>query len=137
MRPGTVDIAINLADGVPIYRQIVTQIIYQVAAGVLGADGPLPSIRALAQALAVAPNTIAKAYGELEAAGVVCRRRGLGTFICAEGRQLVEEERRRIVERRIDALLLEARRLNFTTEALLALMHRRQAVALSPGANPQ
>lgn len=137
MQGSTLDIAINLADGVPIFRQVVTRINFHVASGALGPDAPLPSIRALAQALKVAPNTIAKAYGELEAAGVVRRRRGLGTFICAASRQIVEAERRRIVEMRIDALLVEARQLNFTVEALLALMHRRQAFALTPDANPQ
>lgn len=126
MQSGTVDIAINFADGVPIYRQIVTQILYQIASGVLESDKALPSIRALAQELKVAPNTIAKVYEELEAAGVVRKRRGFGTFVSLESNQAMDGERRRLVEQRIDTLLAEARQLNFTAEALLALIHRRQ-----------
>ena len=128
MRPGNMDIAINFADGVPIYRQIVTQIHYHIACGVLELDEALPSIRVLAQQLKVAPNTIAKVYEELEEAGVVRRRRGFGTFVCLESSQAVDGERQRLVEQRIDTLLLEARQLNFTAEALLVLIHRRQAV---------
>jgi GntR family transcriptional regulator len=120
------NIAINFADGVPIYRQIVTQILYQIASGVVESDKALPSIRALAQEIKVAPNTIAKVYEELEAAGVVRKRRGFGTFVSLESNRAMDGERRRLVEQRIDALLAEARQLNFTGEALLTLIHRRQ-----------
>ena len=89
----------------------------------------LPSIRVLAQQLKVAPNTVARAYEELEEAGVVRRRRGFGTFVSLESSQAADGERRRLVEQRIDILLVEARQLNFTAEALLALIHRRQAVS--------
>ncbi|HEY6456620.1 MAG TPA: GntR family transcriptional regulator [Steroidobacteraceae bacterium] len=125
MLPGRVQIAINLVDGVPIYRQIVTQIHYQVASGVLEPDAALPSIRAMALELNVAPNTIAKAYEELEGAGVVHKRRGFGTFVSFEQADKVDRERHRIVEQRIDALLAEARQLNFSAAAVLALIQRR------------
>ena len=128
MHPGTMDIAINFADSAPIYRQIVTHILYQIASGVLEADGALPSIRVLAQELKVAPNTIAKVYDELEAAGVVRKRRGFGTFVSLERSQATDGERRRLVEQRIDTLLAEARQLNFMAEALLALIRRRPAL---------
>jgi GntR family transcriptional regulator len=125
VQTGHVHVNINLLDSVPIYRQIVTQIHYQVAAGVLEADAALPSIRLMALELNVAPNTIAKAYEALEVAGVVRKRRGFGTFVSPEHAQNAERER--IVEGRIDTLLAEARQLNFTVEALLALIHRRHA----------
>jgi GntR family transcriptional regulator len=125
MLPGGVQIAINLVDGVPIYRQIVTQIHYQVTAGVLEPEAALPSIRIMALELNVAPNTIAKAYEELEGAGVVHKRRGFGTFVSCEHAHKVDLERHRIVEARIDALLTEARQLNFSVEAVLAMIHRR------------
>ena len=126
MHPGIMDIAINFAcGGVPIYRQIVTQILYQIVSGVLESDETLPSIRVLAQQLKVAPNTIAKAYEELEATGVVRKRRGFGAFVSAESSQAMDGEERRLVEHRIDTLLAEARQLNFTAEALLVLIHRR------------
>ena len=79
------DITINLADGVPIYRQIINQIKYLVASGLLQPGEELPPIRTLALQLKVTPNTIVKAYDELESSGVIHGRRGAGTFV-SEGR---------------------------------------------------
>ena len=59
------DIIINVTDGVPIYRQIVNQVKYLVASGLLRAGEELPPIRTLALQLKVTPNTIVKAYDEL------------------------------------------------------------------------
>ena len=69
-----VDITINLTDGVPIYRQIVNQVKYLVASGLLLPGEELPPIRTLALQLKVTPNTIVKAYGELEISGVIQKR---------------------------------------------------------------
>lgn len=121
------DITINLADGVPIYRQIVNQIRYMVASGLLEADEELPPIRTLALQLKVTPNTIVKAYDELEAAGIVHKRRGAGTFVSSGPSPLARRERRRIIEQRVDSLLAEARQLDFTAEELLGIVRRRQA----------
>ncbi|HET9384884.1 MAG TPA: GntR family transcriptional regulator, partial [Gemmatimonadales bacterium] len=60
------DITINVTDGVAIYRQIVNQVKYLVASGLLQPGEELPPIRTLALQLKVTPNTIVKAYGELE-----------------------------------------------------------------------
>ena len=126
------DITINLADGVPIYRQIVNQVKYLVASGLLLPGEELPAIRSLALQLKVTPNTIVKAYDELETSGVVHKRRGSGTFV-SEGRpKLALLERRRIIEQRIDALLAEAYQLNFTAEDLLRILRARMA-AIDPG----
>jgi GntR family transcriptional regulator len=121
------DITINLADGVPIYRQIVNQVKYLVASGLLQAGDELPPIRTLALQLKVTPNTVVKAYGDLEVAGVVHTRRGAGTYV-SEGRQsMARRERERIIEQRIDALLAEAHQLNFTTEDILKILRERRA----------
>ena len=125
------EIKINPADGVPIYRQIVNQIRYSVASGLLEPGEELPTIRALAIKLRVTPNTIVKAYGELEAAGVLHKRHGSGTFVSGERTRLADRERRRIIEQRIDSLLMEAHQLNFTLEKLFKLIHQRQALMLS------
>jgi len=126
------DITINVTDGVPIYRQIVNQVKYLVASGLLLPGDELPPIRTLALQLKVTPNTIVKAYGELEIAGVAYSRRGSGTFV-SEGRpQLALRERRRIIEQRIDALLAEAHQLNFTAEDIVRMVRERQA-AMDPG----
>ena len=121
------DITINLTDGVPIYRQIVNQVKYLVASGLLRSGEELPPIRTLALQLKVTPNTIVKAYGELEIAGVVHKRRGSGTFVSETRPQLALRERRRLIERRIDALLAEGHQLNFTSEEILRMVRERQA----------
>jgi GntR family transcriptional regulator len=89
MGAGVVDIDIDPADGVPIYRQIAARMRDLVAAGVLEPETALPSIRLLAIELKVAPNTIAKAYEKLEAQGVVHKRRGLGTFVSSRSPHFV------------------------------------------------
>jgi GntR family transcriptional regulator len=124
----TLDITINLTDGVPIYRQIVNQVKYLVASGLLQPGEELPPIRTLALQLKVTPNTIVKAYGDLEVAGVVQKHRGSGTFV-SEGRpqQVALRERRRVIEQRIDALLAEAHQLNFTADDILRMVRDRKA----------
>ena len=122
------DITINVTDGVPIYRQIVNQVKYLVASGLLLPGEELPPIRSLALQLKVTPNTIVKAYGELEIAGVVHKRQGSGTYV-SEGRpKLARLERRRIIEQRIDTLLAEAHQLNFSADEVLRMVRERQAV---------
>jgi GntR family transcriptional regulator len=122
------DISINLADGVPIYRQIVKQVKYLVASGLLQPGEELPPIRTLALQLKVTPNTIVKAYGELESSGVIHKRQGSGTFV-SEGRpqQVALRERRRVIEQRIDALLAEAHQLSFTADEILRMVRERRA----------
>ncbi len=122
------DITINLADGVPIYRQIVNQVKYLAASGLLQPGEELPPIRTLALQLKVTPNTIVKAYGDLEIAGVVHKRRGSGTFVSdARPPQVALRERRRLIEQRIDALLAEAHHLSFSTEDILRMVRERKS----------
>jgi GntR family transcriptional regulator len=122
-----VDITINVTDGVPIYRQIVNQVKYLVASGLLQPGEELPPIRTLALQLKVTPNTIVKAYDELEGSGVVHKRHGSGTFVSERRQQLALRERRRVIEQRIDALLAEAHQLNFTTADILRMVRERKA----------
>ena len=120
-------ITINSKDGVPIYRQIANQIRYMVASNLLEPGEEISPVRTLALALNVTPNTVVKAYDELEAAGVIFKRRGAGTYISDEQSPLADRERRRIIDARIDALLAEAHQLDFNTQDLLELIKERQA----------
>ena len=123
-------IQISLHDGVPIYRQIVNQVKYHIASGQLPAGAELLPIRALAEQLLVTPNTVVKAYAELEAEGLVHKRRGAGTYVADATSPLARREQRRILTQRADALLAEARQLNFTFEEVLALLRSRQAALI-------
>jgi len=132
-----VDIAINVTDGVPIYRQVVNQVKYLVASGLLQPGEELPPIRTLALQLKVTPNTIVKAYGELEISGVIHKRQGSGTFVSERRPQQVAlRERRRVIEQRIDALLAEAHQLNFTAEEILRMVRERKAAMDEGGDEP-
>ncbi|MBO0699073.1 MAG: GntR family transcriptional regulator [Zavarzinella sp.] len=123
-------IRISPTDGVPTYLQIVNQVKYLVAAGRLAPGEELPPIRTLADRLMINPNTVARAYRELEVAGVVVKRGTAGTFVSASASPLARRERVRILTERIDALLAEARQLGFSLDELIAQIHRRdQALA--------
>ncbi|MFT7471295.1 MAG: GntR family transcriptional regulator [Kiritimatiellia bacterium] len=120
------NITINTKDGVPIYRQIANQIRYMVASNLLQPGEEISPVRTLALALNVTPNTVVKAYDELQAAGVIFKRRGAGTYISDEQSPLADRERRRIIEARIDALLAEAHQLDFNAQDVLKLVKDRQ-----------
>jgi len=120
------DIHISSGDPAPIYSQIVNQVKYLVASGRLAQDEELPPIRVLAQRLLVNPNTVARAYRELEVAGLVIKRRTAGTFVSTGGSPLERRERLKILGKRIDALLAEARQMDVSTSDLLKLIRRRQ-----------
>lgn len=78
-------LAIDTRSPVPPYEQIRAQVVGAVRSGALAAGARLPTVRQLAQDLGVAPNTVARAYRELEQAGVVATRGRLGTFVEATG----------------------------------------------------
>ncbi|HYT61374.1 MAG TPA: GntR family transcriptional regulator [Haliangiales bacterium] len=121
-------IHISPNDGVPIYLQIVNQVKYLVAAGRLEAGEEVPPIRVLAQQLLVNPNTVARAYLELERAGVVTKRQGSGTYVSEAGSPLARRERLKILTQRADALLAEARHLNVELDEVIKLLRERHDV---------
>ncbi len=118
-------IHISPRDGVPIYLQIVNQVKYLVAAGRLAPGEELPPIRSLAEELTINPNTVARAYRELELAGLVEKRRTAGTYVSDGGSPLARRERMRILGERIDLLLAEARQMNVATDEIVQLLRQR------------
>ena len=124
-------IHISPADGVPIYLQIVNQVKYLVSSGRLSAGEELPPIRTLAERLVVNPNTVARAYRELEAVGIVEKHRTSGTYVSDQGSPLARRERLKILSERIDALLAEARQMDISFEDLIKLAERRHVTMLS------
>jgi DNA-binding transcriptional regulator YhcF (GntR family) len=112
-------------DGVPIYLQIVNQVKYLVASGRLEPGAELPPIRTLAEQLLINPNTVARAYRELEIAGVVVKRRTAGTYVSDAASPLARRQRLKIISERVDALLAEARQMNIETDELIELIHER------------
>ncbi len=125
-------IRISTSDGIPIYLQIVNQVKYLVAAGRLEPGKELPAIRALAEQLVVNPNTVARAYRELEVAGIVEKRRTSGTYVSGAGSPLAREERLRILTERVDALLAEARQMEVKFDEVIDLLRRRDELMYDP-----
>lgn len=72
---------LNLASGVPIYLQLIEQVKHAIEAGVLRSGDQLPSVRQIAEELLINPNTVARAYRELEHGGIVDLRHGSGAYI--------------------------------------------------------
>lgn len=118
---------VSASDGVPIYLQIVNGVKFLVASGRLSPGDEMPPIRVLAERLVVNPNTVARAYRELQTLGVVENRRTSGTYVADKGPTLTVVERRRILAERVDALLVEARQLDIPTEDVLDLVRERDA----------
>ena len=118
-------VRISDRDGVPVYVQLVSQIKYLVSSGRLAPGEQLPPVRKLAEQLVVNPNTVARAYTELESEGVVACRRGAGVFVAEGVSPLARREQNRILAERVDTLLTEARQMNVDLETLVALVRRR------------
>lgn len=118
-------IHISTQDGVPIYLQIVNQIKVRVASGRLRPGEQLPPVRRLAEDLLINPNTVARAYRELEAAKVLSTRQGSGVYVADGASPLARREQTRILKDRIDLLLAEARHMDLSVDDLIDLVRQR------------
>ncbi len=118
-------IRISQDDGTPIYQQLIHQIRLLVASGRLSKGERLPTVRKLAETLLINPNTVARAYRELETAGVVVSRQGSGVFVSDAVSPLSRREKNRLLNERIDALLTEAVQLGFDIESVDSLVRQR------------
>ncbi len=116
---------IDPSSRLPIYRQLTNQLREAVARGRVVPEDRLPSVRELSRTLVVNPNTIAKAYTELEREGVLNTRPGLGVFVARPKPELTKRVRRERVQAMLDRLLTEAVHLGFSAEEVLALVAER------------
>lgn len=115
-------VQINTGSAEPIYRQLIEQVKRRVAAGQLKAGDEIPSVRELAQALAVHPMTISKAYSLLEAEGWLERRRGLGMVVAPQHRRaLPAADRGELLRPSLQRVAAEARQLGLEPARALAL----------------
>lgn len=122
-------LAISLDPGsdLPLYRQIVDHVWVKVAEGVLDPGEKLPTVRQWAVDLGVHPNTVARAYKELELLGVVVRRAGEGTFVGLKPADRHEIERQAELERLCLKVLSQAQALGFTADELLESLAELQS----------
>ncbi len=120
------EFTISTTDGIPIYQQLTAQICAALARGRLRPNERLPSVRELSQSLVVNPNTVARAYTELERDGTLYTRPGLGVFVSQQRPALSKAQRRERLLKAIDQFLVDAVRLGCTRDESLELV-REQA----------
>lgn len=119
------EFTINTTIGVPIYQQLTEQICAGIARGRLRGDERLPSVRELSQTLVINPNTVARAYTELEREGTLYTRPGLGVFVSAARPTLPKKVRRERLVRAVDQVLVEAVRLGCERDEVAELVGER------------
>lgn len=114
--------SINPGSPEPIYRQLVEQLRRRIASGQLVAGEEIPSVRELAQALAVNPMTVSKAFGLMEAEGLVERRRGLPMVVAAQHQKAMKTRGRvELLRPALEKAAAEARQLELPPDQVLAL----------------
>jgi len=99
---------LDLASGVPAYRQIIDQILGAIASGTLRGGDQLPTVRQLAVDLSINPNTVVRAYRELEIRGILTTQQGIGTFVTTQPVPVDEAVRQRQLDQLIGDLLARA-----------------------------
>jgi GntR family transcriptional regulator len=116
--------ALDLASGVPVYRQIMDQVRGGIASGSLKAGDQLPTMRQLSVDLAVNPNTVLRAYRELELGGLLETHQGTGTFISQKKPKKDDVERERQLAQIVADFVGRAGAAGFTVEDLLKQLHQ-------------
>jgi GntR family transcriptional regulator len=120
-------ISVDLKSGVPIYRQIIDQVKSAIATGAVGPGDRLPTVRQLAVDLSVNPNTVSRAYTELELTGLVETHMGSGTFIGNTRVERDEVEQKRLLDQICQEFLSRASSHGFTLDDILGNLTQRQA----------
>ena len=118
-------LSVDLKSGVPLYRQIIDQVKSGIATGAVGPGDRLPTVRQLSVDLSVNPNTVSRAYNELELTGLVETHMGSGTFIGHKRVERDEVEQRRILDQICQEFLSRASAHGFTLEDILDNLKQR------------
>ena len=120
-----VEFKLDLKSGVPFHRQIVDQIRYGIASDRLMPGEQLPTVRELAVHLQVNPNTVRKAYSELEILGILDTQQGTGTFVSHRQVEIGEAEKKRMLRQICDELVARGNQYGFTVREIVTHMQRR------------
>ncbi len=110
---------LDLQSGVPVYRQLIDQVMGGIAAGTLSAGNQLPTVRQVAVDLTINPNTVVRAYRELEIRGVLETQQGTGTFVSRQTVKRDEVERQRALNQLISEFVARAGAAGFSVRELL------------------
>ena len=111
-------VRIDNASDRPVYLQIIDQVKRDIALGRLAREEKLPTVRQLAQQLAINPNTIAKAYRQLEQEGIIVTRAGAGAFVANLDSMLSRAVRRRLICDDLERIVIEAFHMQIDQETI-------------------
>jgi GntR family transcriptional regulator len=117
---------VDIRSGVPIYVQLIEQIKHALEVGTLSPGDTLPSVRELASELSIAPNTIVKAYNELQRMGLIESRAGKGTVVLGQIEETIRARQQEALVERLRAVVHDASKLEMSAEELQ--VHFEQAV---------
>lgn len=117
---------LDIRSGVPVYRQIIDQVMGGIAAGALAAGYQLPTVRQLAVDLSINPNTVLRAYRELEIRGILDTQQGTGTFISHQKVKRDDVERQRGLNQLAGEFIARAGAAGFTLEDLIEQLQGMQ-----------
>ena len=120
-----VEFKLDLKSGVPFHRQIVDQIRYGIASDRLMPGEQLPTVRELAVQLQINPNTVRKAYSELEILGILDTQQGTGTFVGHREVEIGQDEKERMLKQICDELVARGNQYGFTVREIITHMQRR------------
>jgi GntR family transcriptional regulator len=123
-------IKIDTSSFIPMYEQIKMQFKHKVALGILKPNDSLPSIRDLATELFINPNTVARAYRELEREGFISTRRGKGCYVSGVSSALFKWERAAILNRIFDEAIQEVRKFELPQKKIMTTFEQRLHKAL-------
>jgi GntR family transcriptional regulator len=118
----TINFSLDQVNGVPVYRQIIRQIEFGVLSGRLKTGDKLPTIRSLAVELKINPNTIARAYGELEIRGLLATQVGSGTYISDKRPEPEDDGRDRKIQEVLGRFMQELQGLGAERAEILRLV---------------
>lgn len=117
--PPPFQLRLDLKSGVPVYRQLVDQVLVGVASGALTAGDQLPTVRQLAVDLSINPNTVVRAYKELEIRGMLATQQGTGTFVTSKKVKQDEAQRQRRLSQMVGEFVAHASADGFTVEEIV------------------
>ncbi len=123
----TAGIQIDQRSGVPLYRQIIEQVEFAIARGALSPGDQLPTVRHLAVSLSVNPNTVIRAYREMEIKGVLDTQQGSGTFV-GEQRPVIDAlERQRMLDQIVTEFMARASGYGLSLDEVIdGLLQRKE-----------
>ncbi len=116
---------LDTASGVPVYRQLIDQVQVGIATGTLSVGYQIPTVRQVAVDLAINPNTVMRAYRELEIRGVLDTQQGTGTFIAPQPAQIDDNDRARRLDQLLDEFVARAGAGGFTLAEVVEALKER------------